>query len=133
MSGILDDIDELYEGCVMAPGRWNSQAFADWSEAVAATNELDKQQAKYVRRAITAARKLRDFWMDRTGAAPDDWRSRVDVAMGPRAWRPQLDLAEQLLVTSPSPEAFDRVSTLFPLVMNEPYLDGITYDDWVAE
>lgn len=132
MSGILDDIDELYEGCVMAPGQWNSQAFADWSEAVAGTYDLDKEQAKYVRRAITAARKLQAFWLNDQKAASDDWQSRVDQAMGPRAWRPQLDLAEYLFATSPSQETFDRVSSLFPLVMNEPYMDGITYEEWLA-
>jgi len=132
VSGILDDIDELYEGCVMVPGHWKSQAFADWSEAIAATNELDRQQTKYVRRAITAARKLRDFWLDRKSVESEDWKSRVDIALGPRAWRPQLDLAEHLLRTSPSQESFERVASLFPLVMNEPYLDGITYDEWDA-
>lgn len=133
MSGILDDIDELYEGCVMAPERWNSQAFADWSEAVAGTNDLDRQQAKYVRRAITAARKLQAFWVDKQKASADGWHARVDLAMGPRAWRPQLDLAEYLLGSSPSQETFDRVSSLFPLVMNEPFMDGITYEEWLAE
>jgi hypothetical protein len=54
----------------------------------------------------------------------------VDLAMGPRAWRPVLDLAEVRLHEVRSEEAFTDVVRLFPLVNSEEYLDGIEFEDW---
>ena len=131
MSGVLGEIDRLYEGCVVEPRRWPDQALADWSDAVVAGGDVDRTQARYIRRALNAARKLRAFWLDDSRSQPDDWRSGVDLALGTRAWRPQLDLAEHILARSGSPSAFDKVVELFPVVMNEPYMDGISYEVWL--
>jgi hypothetical protein len=134
MSGLLAEVDALYEGCVTEPGRWNDQAFADWSDAVAGSAVLDRESARAIRRCLTAARKLQLFWSDRLMAqAPESWRSRVDFALGARAWRPQLELAEHLLTTQPSEQVFDVVASLFPLVRNQPFLDGIDYEEWRAQ
>ena len=132
MSFLLSEVDALYEGCVMEPDRWGDQAFADWTEAIAATASLDRESARAIRRCVNAGRKLQLFWSDRpTANAPAAWRSRVDLAIGARAWRPQLELAEHLLATDPSESTFDVVAALFPLVRNQPYLDGISYDEWL--
>jgi hypothetical protein len=130
LSGLLTEIDRLYEGCVMEPEQWHDQAIADWAEAIG-NDELDGTSARLVRRVLGVARRLVGFWDRASQPAPDDWRSRVDVALGAKAWRPQLELAEHLLETSSDEETFDVVAALFPLVRNQPFLDGIAYDDWL--
>jgi hypothetical protein len=131
MSGILTEVDRLYEGCVTDPHRWHEQAFVDWADTVASGEPLDREAARQVRRIVSVARRLATFWAERDlTAAPDDWRSRVDVALGPRAWRPQLELAEHLLDLSPDEDTFAVVVNLFPLVRNQPFMDGIDYSAW---
>ena len=131
MSGLLDDIDQLYEVSVTEPDRCTEQFYVDWADEVAAGEGVDKRCARSIRRALSMARRLAAFWLERDmGSAPEDWRARVDVALGPRAWRPQLELAEYLLERDGSARAFDVVSGLFPVVNNQPYLDGITFEEW---
>ena len=131
MSGLIAEVDNLYERCVLDSQRCSEQFFVDWSEGVAAGHEVDRASAKYIRRCLTAGRKLAAFWAASDAPRrPADWRAGVDLAIGARAWRPQLELAEHLLETSPSEAAFDAVSALFPLVHNEPFLDGIDYGEW---
>lgn len=129
---IVDDVDTLYRGCVMDPDRWGEQAFADWLEGVSLSTSIDRETAKYVRRCVTAARKLAAHWSDADRSrAPDEWRGRVDLALGAKAWRPQLELAQSLLERHPDEGLFDRVCELFPVVTNQPFLDGIDYDEWL--
>ncbi len=131
MSGLLAAVDDLYRGCSMEPGRWNEQAFLDWSETVASETPIDKELARHVRRCLTAGRRIAAFWEDReSDGAPEDWKARVDMALGVRAWRPQLDLAFALLARSDDESTFEHVSALFPVVNNLPYLDGIDYETW---
>lgn len=131
MSGLLDAVDALYRGCSMEPGKWNEQAFVDWSEAVALETPIDKVLARHVRRCLMAGRRLAAFWVDRgSGGGPEDWKARVDMALGVKAWRPQLDLAFELLSRFDDESTFERVSALFPVVNNMPYLDGVDYETW---
>lgn len=131
MSGLLDAVDALYRGCSMDPGKWNEQAFVDWSEAVASDSPIDKEIARHVRRCLMAGRRIAAFWVDRgRDGAPEDWKARVDMAIGVKAWRPQLDLAFELLARSEDESTFERVSALFPVVNNVPYLDGVEYETW---
>ncbi|MGI9665838.1 MAG: hypothetical protein ACR2N2_01895 [Acidimicrobiia bacterium] len=133
MSGLLTAVDELYDGCVTDPASWHDQAFVDWGDAVATSYTLDRQSARAVRRCLNAGRKLQLFWVDRsTAQAPTAWRSRVDLALGARAWRPQLELAEYLLDRDGDEAVFDVVTALFPLVRNQPFMDGVAYDEWLA-
>jgi hypothetical protein len=55
----------------------------------------------------------------------------VDLALGPKAWRPILGLAEIQLNNSRSEECFQDVARLFPLVNSEDFLDGIDFDEWI--
>lgn len=131
MSSLLSEIDQLYELSVTEPQRCTEQLYVDWAEGVAGGPDVDKVSARYIRRSLTMARKLAGFWSDRgTAKGPQDWRSRVDLALGARAWRPQLDLAEYLLERDGSSEAFEVVSALFPVVNNQPFLDGMTFEQW---
>lgn len=118
----------------MEPERWGDQAFTDWAEGTAQSDVVDRDLARHLRRCLTAARRLAAFWesADRS-KAPDDWRARVDVALGPRAWRPQLELAEALLERTEDPETFERVAALFPVVTNQPFLDGIDHATWLQD
>ncbi len=131
MSTLLSDVDELYRSCVTKPDRWTEQAFADWAESVGSGPDVDRDVARYLRRVIGAARRLAAHWQgaERPDAS-DDWRSRVDVALGARAWRPQLDLAMHLLEKAPDADRFEAVASLFPVVMHAPFMDGITYAEW---
>lgn len=116
----------------MDPGRWNDQAFADWVDTVSLAEGIDREVTKLLRRCLNAGRRLAAFWdAADTARAPDDWRGRVDLALGVRAWRPQLDLAQLLLERTGDRHAFERVAELFPVVMNQPFLDGIGYEAWV--
>ncbi len=129
---LLDEVDQLYEAAVSAPASVNDQMIADWAEGTASGYEIDRQGARYIRRSVNAARKLASFWSTREPAKSDpaDWPSRVDLALGAKAWRPQLELAQHLLETSPSEDIYERAAQLFRLVNNEPFLDGMSYDVW---
>lgn len=130
---LLNEIDLLYERTVMSPDSVTEQSFVDWMENVATGHQVDRVAAKYVRRCLQVARKLAAFWQGAPSAssAPPDWRARVDVAQGSRAWRPQLELAQHLLEKTPSEETFGYVVDLFRVVVNEPFLDGISYEEWL--
>ena len=130
MTGVLSAIDDLYRGCVTEPDRWNAQAFQDWAEGVASGATMDRMTARFVRRSLRAGQKLATFWAAHTGHRPEDWRARVDMALGARAWRPQLELAEYLLERDRTEDAFHAVTALFPVVHNQPFLDGVSFEEW---
>lgn len=130
---LLDEVDRLYERSVMEPASVGERTLEDWANDVSTGYAVDRAGAKFVRRCLTVARKLATFWLEHDRASNDatDWRQRVDVALGIRAWRPQLDLARYLLAESPSPEVFEHVARLFRLVNSEEFLEGVTYEEWL--
>jgi hypothetical protein len=130
MSGRVTAVEALYEAVATDPGSWTEQTFVDWADSVTSDGPLSKEEAKYLRRALRMAQTLRAFWAN-APARPDlGWESRVDLALGPRAWRPVLDLAESQLRTSRNEEAFTEVARLFPLVNGDEFLDGANFVDW---
>ena len=130
---LLDAVDALYTGAVTEPERWGERALQDWAEDLATSGPLDREEAKAVRACLRNAGRLRDFWSGPAPAVPaDDWQARVDVAMGPRAWRPTLDLAIAGLEAHPSPELFDEVKRRFRIVESQHWMDDITYEEWLA-
>ncbi|MCL1597671.1 MAG: hypothetical protein M3094_00695 [Actinomycetia bacterium] len=130
MIWLLDDVDRLYEGVVMDPDSWIEQRFVDWSESVVSGGEIDREISRRLRRVMATARKLRAFWSDGTDRPDLEWRSKVDIALGPRAWRPVMNLAMILLDSHPDEELFEHTAGLFRIVNNAPYLDGIGYEKW---
>ncbi len=129
---LLRAIDRLYADVVTAPEAWGEQAFADWASDATAGG-VTKHQARAVRRCMRMAERLRDFWLRGEAAVvADDWRTRVDVALGPRAWRPTLELARHGLDSQPSAEMFEQVQTRFRVVNSEPWMDGMDYDTWLT-
>lgn len=131
--GLLRSVDRLYEAVVTDPEVWHQQAFADWAQDAAAGG-LTKGQAKAIRRCLRMAARLRDFWeRGEAVVAADDWRTRVDVALGSRAWRPTLELARAGLDEAPSAELFAEVKERFRIVNSEYWMDGVAYEDWLEQ
>lgn len=135
MSVLIREVENLYRGVVTEPDLWSSQAVADWMEGTTTSDEIDKVTAKHLRRVVTMANKLRTFWSTdpRVASGTIAWESRVDLAFGPRAWRPVLDLADHLFELRPTQELFATVATLFRVVNNRPWLDGMTYEEWSTQ
>ncbi len=128
---LLDAIDGLYRGVVEDPVSWAPERLAEWAEDLSVAG-MSREQARLLRRCVRVAAKLQRYW-----AAPvtpidaADWRSRVDIALGPPAWRPTLDLAMLGLEHEPSPDVFDQVAARFRVVHSHPFMDGIDYAAWV--
>jgi hypothetical protein len=131
----IEAIEGLYRAVVEQPDAWGEQAFADWAnERMASAGELPNDAVREIRRSLRAAQKLQAFWTDRRSQVDDhgDWESKVDIALGPRAWRPLLDLARIGLEHAPSEEIFEQVRTRFSLVNSDRWMDGISYQEWAA-
>jgi hypothetical protein len=135
VSGLLGEVETLFAGAVMSPDDLTEPAIADWFDGVASTTQLDKQAAKLLRRLVRTAQRLALFWGSdaRVGDMDLDWRTRVDIAMGPRAWRPVLDLSQHLLEVDPSEETFDSVCELFRIVNGDVWLEGVGYEEWLQD
>ena len=131
---LLGAVDRLYEGVVSDPDAWNEAGFEDWAgEAVAGVGRPSRPLLREVRRCLRAAMKLRDFWANPPEGVPSDagdWRTRVDLALGIRAWRPALEIAREGLESEPDPEIFDEVARRFREVHGTEWMGGITYDAW---
>lgn len=131
---LLAAVDALYAGAVLDPERWNEAGFAEWAEAAAAdAGDVDRDAAKELRRALRVATKLQRFWSSPDAGrhrAEQDWRARVDIAVGVPAWRPCLALAQAELIERPSEEAYEEVRERFRLVNNQPWMEGVTYAEW---
>ena len=135
MSTVVGEVELLYRTVVMDPVAWNDQMLVDWADGIAATTELDRELSKHLRRVARVAEKLQRFWVRDPRRADQtlDWRSRVDLSLGVRAWRPLLDMAIHELERHPSQDDFDGVASLFRVVHGTEWLDGITFDEWLGE
>ncbi len=92
--------------------------------------------AREVRRCLRAARQLRDFWLEPPSGVPSDagdWRTRVDLALGIRAWRPLLAIAQAGLREAPSAELFAEAKARFREVHGERWMEGVSYEEWLDE
>lgn len=132
---LLNNIDDMYEAVVTDPSRWSPEAIHAWAGDLFVDEAPDKMTARSLRRVVRAAIKLRTFWLDPSNSHvgdAQDWRSRVDIALGGPAWRPALELAEHGLLSAPSDEMFDQVQRRFRTVHNQPWLEGVTYEEWIG-
>ena len=133
---VIHAVDGLYESVVTSPSAWSDQAFSDWAdEALVDATELPREAIRQIRRCLNSARKMAAFWSGELSAVSDhdDWRSRVDISLGPRAWRPTLELAQIGLRNAPSEELYDQVKARFAVVNSERWMDGIEYETWLSE
>ena len=135
--GLVDRAERLYESVVTSPQDWNEGRFAEWAEELAIDGtDLDRETLRHVRRIIRAATRLRTFWSTEDANRPDDhgdWRTRVDISLGARAWRPILELAMHKLEVSPSSELFEVVREQFGVVNSQKWMEGVTYEEWLAD
>ena len=56
----------------------------------------------------------------------------MDAALGAFGWEPQLDLVRWALDASPDPMTFDEVKTRFRAVHFTPWMEGVSYEEWLA-
>jgi hypothetical protein len=126
----------LYSGVCFEPDSWPDSSLADWIESLAHSSAVDKEVARELRRVLRAAQKLREFWQEpATSRPPDhgDWRTRVDIGLGIKAWRPLLAIARHGLEVSPSEELFDEVKARFRVVVGEVWMEGVSYQEWLDQ
>lgn len=130
-------VDDLYRDVVMDPDRWNGAAFAEWLESVAVdAGAVDRITARALRRSVRMAIKLQRFWSSSDASrhrTEESWETRVDIAVGVPAWRPVLELAERELKSLPSPEGFEEVRRRFRVVNGSTWMEGIDYEEWLAD
>ncbi len=134
--GLLAQCEELYAGVCFEPDSWPDSSLADWIESIAGSAVVDKEVARELRRVLRAAQKLREFWSrPAEGRPPDygDWRTRVDIGLGLKAWRPLLAIAQHGLATSPSEELFNEVKARFRVVAGERWMEGVAYEEWLDQ
>jgi hypothetical protein len=131
----LGRVDSLYEQVVTTPQTWSDEMLAEWgSEMFVDGAAPSRELAREVRRCLRAARKLRDFWLEPPPGVPSDagdWRTRVDVALGIRAWRPLLAITQAGLHDAPSEELFDEAKARFREVHGERWMEGVSYEQWL--
>lgn len=134
---LLHRVDDLYERVVTSPEAWTDNMLQEWASDVFSEGAPPpRETAREVRRCLRAARRLRDFWLRPPEALPGDagdWRTRVDLALGIRAWRPLLALAQAELSSEPSEELFEEVKVRFPEVHGGPWMQGVTFAEWSAD
>ena len=133
-SALLERAEGLYQVVVTAPQDWGDAAFEEWALDIFSEGDPPPRPlAREVRRCIRAAVKLRSFWLDPATDVPSnagDWRTRVDLALGIRAWRPLLAIALFGLDEAPTEHLFGETRRLFREVHAAPWAEGLTYAEW---
>ena len=137
MSGylsIVEAVDGLYRGVVTDPTAWTDRAIEDWAaDTIGGGSRPSRSLARELRRCMRAAVKMRDFWLDPPAGVPSDagdWRTRVDVSLGIRAWRPPLEIAREGLETEGTQELYEEMTRRFREVHGDEWMDGLTFEDW---
>ncbi|MCP3975611.1 MAG: hypothetical protein GY720_14090 [bacterium] len=134
--GLIEQCEQLYADACFDGESVPDSSLADWIDGIASSMQVDKEVARELRRVLRATQKLRDFWLaPATGRPPDhgDWRTRVDIGLGIKAWRPLLEIARHGLQRQPSEELFADVKERFRVVMGERWMDGVDYEGWLGE
>jgi hypothetical protein len=134
--GLLAQCEELYASVCFEAESWPDSALADWIDGVAASSFVDKEIGRELRRIVRAAQKLRDFWLAPAGGRPPDhgdWRARVDIGSGVKAWRPLLALARVGLSREPAPDLFEDVKERFRVVTGERWMEDVSFEEWLSD
>jgi len=127
---LLRALDQLYKGAATNPDAWDEAAFAEWLGSALPDNS-DREMARHLRAGVRQAIKLARYWTGKQ-TGPDDWRVRVDEALGSRAWEPGLAIAELGLNRTPDPELFAEVQRRFRAARFRPWMEGVSYQDWLS-
>jgi hypothetical protein len=134
--GLLAAMDSLYERAVADPAAGSAEALAAWLEdALGGVAPPDRELAQQLRRTARLAGRLARYWSDPEQAArrPADWHQAVDAALGSRGWEPSLAVARRGLEGEPSPGLFEEVRRRWPQVHFAPWLEGVSYGDWLRD
>ncbi len=130
-------IDRLYEQTAGDPAGHGDATGAEWYEAVLAVAgpEVDKAVLRQVRRSLRLADRMARYWCDpdHNDRLPSDWRLAADEALGSRGWEPALTIALLGLEAEPTPECFAECRKRWRQVHFEPWMEGITYSDWLGQ
>ena len=128
-------IDDLWRRAIEDSAAIDDGTLAEWlSEASGSLGApVAKEAARVLRKAVRSARKLASYWGQRDATSLPDWRNGVDEALGAFGWEPQLDLVRWGLEESPDPVTFDEVKTRFRAVHFTPWMEGLSYEEWLAE
>lgn len=134
--GLIEQCEQLYSEACFDGESLPDSALADWIDGIATSMEVDKEVARELRRVLRATQKLRNFWMTPAAERPPDhgdWRTRVDIGLGIKAWRPLLEIARYGLDQRPSEELFVQVKDRFRVVTGERWMDGVDYEKWLGD
>jgi hypothetical protein len=131
--GLADQIDELYRRAIESPSAIDDPVLAEWSESAFESTGGDREAAKSLRRAVRTARKLSRYWSTRDPDVLPDWRNGVDEALGGLGWEAQLGVLMAALDTGPDSEIFEAVKARYRQVHFTEWMEGISYEEWVAE
>lgn len=125
-------LDDLYRRAIEDPEAIDDPLLIEWMERAGEAVRGDREQAKVLRKAVRTARKLARYWGERGPAALPDWRNGVDEALGGRGWQSQLDLVMNELAERPDPELFEAAKGLHRTVTFTEWMEGVSYDEWLA-
>ena len=125
-------LDDLYRRAVEDPDAVDDPLLVEWMEEAGEAVHGDREQAKVLRKAVRTARKLARYWVERGPAELPDWRNGVDEALGGRGWQSQLDLVMNELAARPDSELFETAKYLHRSVTFTEWMEGISYDEWLA-
>lgn len=127
-------VDDLWHRAVSDPSSVDDPALVEWlAEASAMMGErIPKEPAAVLRKVVRLARKLAGYWRAHDPASLPDWRNGVDEALGAAGWEPQLDLVVWSLENSPDPATFDEVKRRFRVTRFTPWMEGVSYEEWLA-
>jgi hypothetical protein len=125
-------LDELYRRAIEVPEAIDDPLLIEWMEQAGEAVRGDREQIKVLRKAVRTARKLARYWGERESADLPDWRNGVDEALGGRGWQSQLDLVMNELAERPDSELFDVAKHLHRSVTFTEWMEGISYDEWLA-
>ena len=132
---VVAAVDSLYEQAAADPAAGADESLAAWLEEVLAAvpPPVDRELARQVRRAARLAGRLARYWADpeRAPRRPADWRQAVDAALGSRGWEPSLEVARRGLAVEPSPALFEEVRRRWRQVHFAPWMEGVTYEEWL--
>jgi hypothetical protein len=135
---VLDAIDELYRRAVEDPESIGDDELAGWLADVAdvadgAGAAVDRVLVREAAKAARRSRRIARYWSD-AGRDPGrlpDWRNGVDEAVGAAAWQPSLAIARRGLETEPDPDIYDTVRELFRTVNFQPWMEGVSYEEYL--
>lgn len=125
-------VDDLYRRAVQEPDGIDDVNLGDWmAEAGELVGAADKSTRRILRRVVRDARKLAAYWASRDSSGLPDWRNGIDEALGARGWEPQLDLVAAALAADPSPELFEEMRDRYRAVHFQPWMDGVSFEEWM--